>query len=871
MSAEGVHSVYYATLRITDKEEIVLAVSRVTSPEEFFGFRLGDDRKIARWDKIVEYYGKLATESDRIKVEELGKSTEGHPFLLVTISSPKNLAKLDQLRSISARLANPDGLTAAEAAARADEGTAVVVQSMSLHANEIGGTQMAPELTWDLLTRNDSETLRILDNVVFLMVPCFNPDGQIMVTDWYYSSLGTDHEGGTMPWLYHKYTGHDNNRDAFAQNIVESQYMAKLMFRDWYPQTYQDHHHMGSYGARLYVAPYCDPIHPYGDPLIWREHSWYGAHMAYKLEENGKTGILNAAQYAGWAHMGFHWLTIYHNIAGMLTESASANLATPKYIDPGQLAGAHARTMPTYEPQTNFPHPWPGGWWHLREIVEQQKISAWALLDMVARNKETVLYNSYLKATRQTERGAEDTTRTFLIPGDQHDPLTARKLVQILLGQGVRVSVTDEPVTVEGRVYAAGTYSVDAAQPKMGVVKTLLARTLFPDNYWTRRPDGTPQIYDTTTDTVAEFMGVEVVPSGFAPAACFKPIECLPCHEGKVGTGNAMGYIFDGKLNDSYVAVNRLLAAGAKVWRTECCIETQGSCLPAGTFFVEAAGIDTAMLQKTAACTGVDFTAAKEKPGICTKPVTQLRVAMYQRYWGGNMDEGWTRLLLEKFEFPYTTVFDADITAGNLKDRFDVLVLPDDHKQMMIGPHEFKNDPRVKMMLQWIGDMPAKYRSGFGAAGVKAIGEFVAAGGRLVALNLAAELAIEACDLKINNVVAGLDTKAYSTHGATVHLHVDPTHPVAYGMPCEALALNFDSPAFEIKETHRAEKYHPIAIYPKRDVLQGGWLIGEEKIAGKIAALSVDVGKGEAVLLGMRPQFRAQTHGTFKLLFNCLY
>ncbi len=847
-----------------------MAQGRVTTPEEFFGFRLGDDRKIARWDKIVEYYTKVAAESDRIKVENLGPSTEGHPFLLVTISSPANLANLDKWRTISARLANPAGLTEAEAAALAEEGKAVIVQSMSLHANEIGGTQMAPELTWDLLTRDDEETRRILDNVIFLMVPCFNPDGQIMVHDYYQKTMGTEYEGTTMPWLYHKYTGHDNNRDAFALNIVESQYMAKLMFREWYPQAYQDHHHMGSYGARLYVAPYCDPIHPHGDPLVWREHSWYGAHMAYKLEEQGKTGILNAAQYAGWAHMGFHWLTIYHNIAGMLTESASANLATPKWIDPGQLQGSHARTHPTYDPQTNFPHPWPGGWWRLRDIVEQQKIAAWALLDHAARNKETVLMNAYLKATRQTARGAESEARTYLIPSEQHDPLTVRKFMQLLLDQGIEVKVAGGPVTIENCNYPAGTFAVDLAQPKMGVIKTLMQRTFFPDNMWTRRPDGTPQIYDTTTDTVVEFMGVHFTPAKCAAGSDFVAIKSLPALAGRVDGGAKAGYVFDVRLNDSYRAVNRLLKAGAKIWRSTECVMVGEACLPAGTFFVETAGLDLARLKEIATQTGVDFTGLDAKPAACTVPVKPLRVAMYQRYWGGSMDEGWTRLLLEKFEFPYTTVMDADIKSGKLADKFDVLIIPDDRRQFLMGPHELKDDPQVKVMLQWIGDMPPEYRSGLGQEGLKAIGAFVEAGGRLVAINQASDFAIEACGLKVRNVVAGVDTKGYSTHGATLNVNVDNTNQFAYGMPCSAWILNEDSPAFEIKETVHAYRYRRIVEYVPRDVLQSGWLIGEEKIAGKIAMLSADKGKGQVVLIGCRPQFRAQTHGTFKLFFNCL-
>ena len=840
----------------------------ITSPEAYFGHQMGADRKIARWDRIVMYFERLAAESDRIVVEELGKSTEGHPFLLAIISSPANLANLPRLREISARLADPAGLSEAEVQDLAAEGKAVICQTMSLHATEIGGTQMAPELAYDLLSRDDPEARSILDNVVFLMVPCFNPDGQIMVTDWYNKWLDTEYEGCTLPWLYQKYSGHDNNRDAFALNLAESGYLAKLMFREWYPPAYQDHHHMGSYGARLYVAPYCDPLHPHGDPLIWREHGWYGAHMAYRLEEEGVTGVLNAAQYAGWAHMGFHWLTIYHNIAGMLTESASARLASPLYIHPGQLTGAHGRTMPKYEAQTNFPNPWPGGWWRLRDIVAQQKTAAWALLDLAARFKDTVLHNAYRKASRQTARGESGTPRAYLIPAGQHDPLTVNKLVEILLDQGIEVRASEEAATIAGAVYPAGTFAVDCAQPKMGVVKTLLGRTRFPDNYWTRRPDGSPMIYDTTTDTVSEYMGVNVVPLETAPGDAFRAITAPPRTGGLVETGPVAGWYLDARLNDSYLVVNRLLADGTAVWRVAA---DQGPGeFPAGAFFVPAADQVEGRLRELIAATGVAPRGATTAPGAGRDPVKRLRIGMYQRYWGGNMDEGWTRLVLERFGFPYETIRDEDLVAGELHQRFDVIILPSDPKEAMLGPHEHQEDPRIKRMMSWIGSMPPDYRSGFGETGLAALRGFVAEGGRLVALDLAADLAIQACDLKVRNVTTGLDPKKYSTHGATLRVDLDLAHPLAQGMPARAWVLSWDSPAFEIQETRHAERYRPVARFPTADVLQSGWLIGEDQVAGKVAMLSVASGQGEVVLTGFRPQFRAQTHGTFKLLFNCL-
>lgn len=504
--------------------QITIAQKKITSPQEFFGFELGTDRKIARWDKIVDYFKVLEKETNKLKVINMGQSTMGHPFLLVIISSPENLANLDRLREVNARISNPRGIPENEIKKLVIEGKAVICQSMSLHATEIGGTQMTPELTYDLVTWNDEETQRILNNVVFFLIPSFNPDGQIMVTDWYRKTVGTEFEGSSLPWLYHKYAGHDNNRDGDFINLAESVYAAKIMFRDWVPQAYIDHHQMGSYGARFYVPPYCEPIRPYADPLIWREHSWYGAHIAYKLEEAGKAGILNAAQYPGWGHFGWHWITPFHNIAGMLTESASTRLATPLFIHPEQLRGG-SRQFPDYEAQSTFPNPWPGGWWRLRDIVEQKKISAWALLDLAARNKETVLWNAYLKAKRQTDRGAQGKPKAYVIPVAQHDSLTALKMVNTLLLSGIEIRKARKEFTAGGVTYPKGSYLISLAQPKMGLIRNLLGQTHYADNEWTRDKDGSPlRPYDLATHTMNEFMGVRVDPINEAVSGDFQTL-----------------------------------------------------------------------------------------------------------------------------------------------------------------------------------------------------------------------------------------------------------------------------------------------------------------------------------------------------------
>jgi hypothetical protein len=836
---------------------VASAQSVVTPPEKFFGFRLGSDRNIAGWDRIVEYYRLIEKEAGgTIKVVDMGPSTMGNPFLLVVISSRDNISRLEHLRQVNAAISDPRGRAEQEIRKLVAEGRAVVCQTMSLHASEIGGTQMAPELAFDLVSRNDEEARRILDNVIFLLVPSFNPDGAIMVADYYKKTLGTPYEGGSLPWLYHKYVGHDNNRDAFQTNMVESQYMARILFRDWIPQAYLDHHHMGSYGARLYIPPYAEPIRPLGDPLVWREMSWYGAHMAYKEEEAGLSGVINMAQYSGWGHFGFHWITPFHNIAGMLTESATTRMATPIYIHPNQLRG-NTRGLPEYEAQTTFPNPWPGGWWRLRDIVDRQKVSAWALLDLAARNRETVLWNAHLKARRQTERGAAGKPAYFVIPRRQHDPLTAVKMINKLLLQGIEIREAPRGFTTQGGViYPPGSWVVPMAQPKMGLIRYLLGRTFYPDNEWTRARDGSPmRPYDMATDTMFEFMGVRVDPLDEPAPDGLRKLDAPVAVAGNVAS-SASAYSLDGRLNDSFLAVNMLLDKGIAVRRAE----SASSALRPGDFIVAAGRTED--LAAIAKATGVDFRPLQSPSQ--GRELKRLRIGMYQRYLGGNMDEGWTRFLLEQFGFPYKSLMDAELKKGGLSSSYDVIILPDDSTAALTGE-------RTGRLARIDDEYPPEYRSGFGKEGVEAVKSFVEQGGTLVTLAGASEFAIDKLELRVRNVVSGQSSKDFWCPGSTLHVITDTANPIAWGMPETGLAVYLSGDgAFEISPGPRNDDYEVVVHYADRDLLESGWLVGEQVIAKKAAVISAKYGQGRVILYGISPQHRAQTHGTFKLLFNAL-
>ncbi len=832
------------------------AQSIVTTPEQFFGFQMGEDRKLARWDRIVEYFNKVEHESDRLKVIDMGPSAEGHPFLVLIISSAENLANLDQLQIINKTISDPRGASEAKIEAYIEKGKAVIFQSMGLHASEVGGTQMSPELTYDLLTRNDDEALRILDNVLFFMVPSLNPDGQVMITDWYRETVGTEYEGLSMPYLYHKYSGHDNNRDGDYHNLQESKYMARAMFVDWLPQAYIDHHHMGSYGARFYVPPYCDPIRPYADPLVWREISWYGAHIAYKLEEKGFQGVLNAAQFAGWGHFGWHWITPFHNIAGMLTESASAQLATPLYIHPEQLR-ANSRAFPEYEAQSTFPNPWPGGWWRLRDIVEQKKSSAWSLLDLAARNKETVLRTAYLKAKNQTERGAKGDVKTVIIPRDQHDFLTSLKMINTLLRSGIEIKKANSDFNVDGMQYAKGSYVISLAQPKMGLIRNLLVETHYMDNSWTRKEDGTPIYpYDLATHTMFEFMGVRVDATSVDVEEDF---TILGEHELRTGTleEGTEGFIIDGRMNNSYKAVNLLMEKGVKVLRLDKGFDSYRP----GDFIINKA--ESKDISDVARATGVDFMPLDNFPHDAAHEVKLGRLGLFQRYDGGNMDEGWTRLCLENFSFPYFSLMSQEVKEGDLNKKCDVIVLPDDSPDRIKGIYTSSSRRTPEKY-------PEKYKSGIGKEGVEELKEFVKNGGTLVALGSSYKFVVEEFGLKIRNIAEGLDSKELFCPGSTIKVNFDNTHPLAYGMPDEGLVLFRSSPVFEIIPSRTNKDYETIVRYKDKNLLKSGWLIGEKKIAKKPAMIATDYGRGKIVIIGFRTQHRDQTDGTFKLLFNSI-
>jgi hypothetical protein len=847
-------------------------VSTIPSPRDFFGFSMGSDGNLAGWGKIVEYFQLLDEHSDRVIVRNLGETTLGNPFILVSFSAPDNLKNLEKYRMINKKLADPRGLSGNEIRRLTKEGKYVSIQTYSLHSTEVGGTQCTPELAYRLVTADDETTGLILKNTIFLMIPCFNPDGLNLVRDWFYKYKGTEYNNKRLPYLYHFYTGHDNNRDSYMLTQKESRHFAGVAYREWVPQSYVDHHHFGSNGARFYIPPYYDPIHPNVSPLIWREHQLYGAHIAVALEDAGKSGIESGVPFTGWWQASFHMSANYHNITGMLTESASAQWADPIYILPDQLSGTRGR--PEYKPQMSMPRLWPGGWWRLRDVVQQQIIASLSVLELGARYRERLLNNMVLKANENIRLGESGPPYAFILPRAQHDFLTAVKLARTFQQNGVEIHRLDKPFRMGSRLFDTGSIVISCAQPMRSFVVSFLEQVNYPDNYWTRthRTLEPMRPYDLAAYSVSEHMGVDAIPvmQPLRGITMSKVNGEITAPAGSVrGDGND-GFVFERRFNDAFIALNRLMKNGVKVEYCKDGFEMDGRYYAPGTLIARSGSGSPLekLVRETAKELGLDFYTVPGDVSIKhLTPVTPPRLGLYKRYAGGNMDEGWTHWLLKDFEFSFDSLFNRDVQDRRKLKKYNVIIIPSDPHQLIVSGTREKSEQYQESSKQ----TPPEYRGGIGKSGMGNIREFVENGGTLIVLNQAYEFAMKTFDLPISDSSEELPSRQFFCPGSTLKITVDPGHPLGYGMPGNALALFRNSPILNVAAGDFKNGVSIPVRYAEQNILQSGWLLGENYLSRKPAVAQFNVNKGRVVILAFPAQHRAQMHGTFKFLFNAIY
>jgi len=797
-------------------------------PSALLGFEPGTDSMLADWTQVSGYMNGLAQQSRFVHVDTLGRTTEGRPFLLMTITSPANQARLADIKRTQALLADPRRLGDSAFVAIRKTQPAVVLISNNIHSTEVASSQMGMTLAYRLAT--DPELTRLLDSVVVLMIPSMNPDGLDTVVSWYRRYKGTRYEGGPLPWLYHKYVGHDNNRDWFMVTQAETRLVTRMLYTEWFPEVVYDVHQMGANGVRLFVPPFQDPVNPNLDPALVAAMNLVGAQMASALYDAGASGVAHQLTYDLWWHGGFRSTPTRHNMVGILTEAASTRLGSPI-----TFAADSVRQPPR---GVNQPAQWPGGTWHLGDIVRYELIASEALVHLVSRDRLTFIDRFVGLGRRAVEAGLAGNPFAYVLPPDQRDPEAWSSLANVLRIGGVEVRRAAEPFTADGRSYPAGSLVVPMGQPYRAHAKDLLE----PQQY-TPVNDRPP--YDVAGWTLPYTMGVraDVVNQPFN--ANLVNVDSVVVAPGKIqGSGDV--FVLRNRTNAESRAVAQLLAAGQSVMVLRDSLIVRG---PRAR----------AILSEEAARHGFNVTAVRTAPAGGRTVQRLPRIALYQP-WTGNIDEGWTRWLFEQYGITYTTVHDSDLRKGTLRQRFDVIVLPDAEEASLVRGIDSTR-------------IPVQYAGGMGETGATAVSEFVRGGGTLVCLDGSSNFAITRLNLPVVNVLAGeasgpkpLQFYAPGSIFGTVLAGAGPKSVVTLGVS-DSLQIYFEnSAAFSVSGSARA-----LATYPPKP-LSSGYARYQERLEGKAALVEIPVGSrgGRVILFGFRPQFRGQTHGTFKLLFNAV-
>ena len=854
---------------------VFTARAQLPTPESFFGFRMGADGQLATAEAIEQYFELAAAKTDRVKIVDLGPTTENHRTIAAIVSAPENIRDIDRIRAANQRLADPRVLPPDEARRLASTHKTVLAIGCSIHASEIGATQAVNELLHSLASGTDPATMNVLQNVIVILIPLLNPDGHRLVVDWYNKQKGTPFDGGPMPWLYHKYVGHDINRDGFMMNMIENRNLSRFFYTEWHPQVFLTMHQMGTNGPRFFAPPNFDPIDPNYDPIIWREAGLLGGAMTLELERDRRTGVLSNGMYD------YYWpgyedsVPLGHNTVCLLTEVASARIASPMTVPASELRGGQ-KGLAEYKPQINFPDPWPGGSWKLRDIVDYDLSAVHGLLAAVSRYRQEIVENFYSMGARAVGAGNRGGPFAFVIPGEQHDSLAAAKLEELLLQGSVEIHRALEPFRADGNPYTAGTDIILLSQPYRAFVKTLLERQDYPAR---RTSAGGPpeRPYDVSGWTLPLQMGVDVrtIERSFDPPVVSRLTAATVAPARVWGERKPAFYVVDARGNGGATAANRLLATGAPVSFLSAPLEVNGYRYASGSLLVENSKTVPAVVESIAKELGLRADGIKAKAPAGARAIGRPRIALYKP-WVENIDEGWTRWLLERHEFQFRNISDADVRAGSLRAQFDAIILPSAQPARLIAGHP-------------AGAVPPEYAGGLGQSGVDALKAFVEAGGTLVCLDQSGGLAISMFNLPVRDVARDASAETFFCPGSILRVELDPSSPLSYGMSPMTSGFFAFSSAYEV--TSRPSRTDPstsaasnaghggdlpdsaiqtIARYGAKNILLSGWLEGEPVIAGRAAVVQAGVGSGRVVLIGFRAQHRGQSHATFRLLFNSL-
>lgn len=891
------------------------AQDKITDPVDFFGFEIGADYHLTNYVKAVEYWKLLEQESGRMVIEEMGKTAEGRPQYMAIISSPENLAKREYYREVAKKLALAKDLTDNEARELARTGKAVVWIDGGLHATEVVGGHQLIETVYRLVSRNDDETLRILDDVITLAVFA-NPDGFDLIGDWYMRKENPkERSSGGLPVLYQKYTGHDNNRDSYMVTQPETENMSRIMYREWFPQIMYNHHQTAPNGLTVFIPPFRDPPNYNFDPLILTGIQTVGLAMHSRLvaEDKPGSGMRSVASFSIWFNGNLRTTGYFHNQIGILTEIAGNPTPVSIAFNPDRQLISNDLPFPV-EPKI-FP---------FRDAIEYSFTMNMAILDYASRYRETLLYNRYQMGRNHIERGRKDNwtvtpsiidemkvqiaadarnsdqqsrarrgndpenmkylrlpenrdPRAFIIPSDQADFPTAVKFANTFIKNGVTVHRATSGFTFNGKSYPAGSLIFRTDQAFRPHIMDLFEPQDYPDDF---QYEGGPPIapYDNAGYTLAFQMGIEFDRILDPINGPFEEIKgfATPLPGKITSVGNAKGFLVDHAINDAAIVANRLLAAKQKVYWLSSPVTVAGEEWPSGSIYIPSSRKSVEIIEAAAPELGISFHGVTTVPKSTAMSLAAPRIGLWDRY-GGSMQSGWTRFILEQFEFPYQKVFPKRLDAGNLNKDFDVLVfvsgaIPagETRTASSSGSYGGSSDD---------SDIPAEYRDWLGSLSsdrtIPQLLSFLKEGGTIIAIGSSTSMATHADMPMKDHLVDGkgnrLQREEYYVPTSILQVRMDNSRPLAWGMNERVDVLFSNSPVFRLNPSADKMGVTPVAWFDSDRPLRSGWAWGQDKLYGGTAIAEASVGKGQLYLFGPEILFRAQSHGTYKLFFNGLY
>ncbi len=823
-------------------------------PAEILGFKVGADYHLATYTQAIEYFNQLAAASDRIKLFEAGKTSMGLTMTYAVISSSKNLSQLEKYKQIIRKLSLAKGLSSNNARELSNEGKAIVYIDGGLHASECAPAQHNIQLAYDLITSSASKYQRIREDVILVLVFA-NPDGMNLLADWYHPNVGTPYEVASMPRLYHIYAGHDNNRDSYIANLVETKHITRLINKEWFPVILYNHHQTAPFPARIWTPPNAEPTNPNVHPLIVRWQNMVGSAMGAAFDAEGKEGAISRHIFDSWYPGYVTQVVDSHNIISILTETALYRYATPHFFTIRDFPEQYQDlTMSAF-----YPNPWKGGWWRLKDAVDYCITASIAVLDVASKYRQELLYNKYQMASDVIKRFKSEPPYAWLIPEKQVDPGTASLLLNRMNLLGIDVYKSTENFSCDGIQYPAGTHLIPMDQAFALFIKNVFEVQRYPDlrkypDLWQgiispKEFEGAPfSSYDQMGWTLPYQFGAEVIAANSPVEVQMSRLDKVNMQKGKISGNPRYAYLLRHEENNSFTAVNRILKTGGQVFSSE----------QDRSFIIPANSIDRIFMNKIATELDLNITGTSRKQTAKTREIKKVKLGLYKS-WKASADAGWTRYILENYEFPYKNIHDAEIRAGNLKSNYDVIIMPSSRPGTILNGH-------IK------GTMPPKYIGGITTAGVRNLRKFAEAGGTIVFLSNSCNFAIDYFNIPVKNILNNIKKEDFVCNGSMLRMVFDNSHPVAYGMPEEASTVFNNSCVFEIQPSFKNKK-DPVSVakYPDENPLMSGWIHGDRIIRQKSGVVVAPFGKGSLILLGFPVQFRAQPYGTFKLLFNSIF